>query len=66
MPVISSEVIHNEDIDAEIVNPAMEAFERGIHKLGFKVTDEISDRMFDLLDDLLNEMFPNSDYRNYN
>jgi hypothetical protein len=63
---LTQEVTYIEDIDNNILIPAMDAVEAGIEKLGFKVTDEMSDEILEHLDILFDRMFPNTDYKNYN
>jgi hypothetical protein len=63
---LTQEVTYIEDIDTNILIPALDAVEAGIEKLGFKVTDEMSDEILEHLDILFDRMFPNTDYKNYN
>lgn len=64
--VITNDPTFNEDIDDNILHPVLTAFEVGIYKMGYKVTDDVSDAMFAKMEELLADLFPNSDYRNYN
>jgi hypothetical protein len=63
---LTQEVTYIEDIDTNILIPALDAVEAGIEKLGFKVTDEMSDEILEHLELLIDRMIPNTDYKNYN
>lgn len=64
---ITEDLLYVEDIDRELFIPAMDVIEDGIKKLGFKVSDDLSDAIFEVIEKLVYvDLFPATDYRNYN
>jgi hypothetical protein len=55
-----------EDVDTHVLVPTLEAVEQGLEKLGYKLTDEQSDEIFDVIDRLVSTIIPNTEYQNYN
>lgn len=64
---ISEEMYHIEDIDRELLIPTLDEIEKSIEThTGFKVSEELSDKLIFHIEDMIAKMLPNRDFKNYN
>lgn len=63
---LTNEFFYKEDVDDNVLMPTINEIEEKLLKSGLVLTDEQSDIIFNAVENLVYNLIPNVDYRNYN